>query len=160
RHRVSVSHNVRERVRLVGHGPAGGLFRLPWQRYTALAAVLYHRHFGGLHHFLGVLPRYRTALRTQHIRPCRGLCSWLGGALDRRPVRRAGGGAPLFLSTHPIGCVGRKCSDRTGKREHLIKRDHVMLSDTTILVLSALLTWLMVCSSSGLRIQARKPGGM
>jgi uncharacterized MAPEG superfamily protein len=35
-----------------------------------------------------------------------------------------------------------------------------MLSDTTILVLSALLTWLMVCNSSGQRIQARKPGGM
>src|SRR5262245_14926254 len=35
-----------------------------------------------------------------------------------------------------------------------------MMSDSTILVLSALLTWLMVCNSSGLRIQSRKPGGM
>jgi len=35
-----------------------------------------------------------------------------------------------------------------------------MMSDSTILVLCALLTWLMVCNSSGLRIQSRKPGGM
>ena len=35
-----------------------------------------------------------------------------------------------------------------------------MMSDSTILVLSALLTWLMVCNSSGLRIRAREPGGM
>ena len=35
-----------------------------------------------------------------------------------------------------------------------------MMSDSTVLVLSALLTWLMVCNSSGQRIQARKTGGM
>ena len=35
-----------------------------------------------------------------------------------------------------------------------------MMSNSTILVLSALLTWLMLCTSSGLRIQARKPGGI
>jgi uncharacterized MAPEG superfamily protein len=35
-----------------------------------------------------------------------------------------------------------------------------MMSDSTILVLSALLTWLMVCNASGLRIQSRQPGGM
>src|SRR3954452_7014366 len=31
-HRVSVSHDVRERLRLVRHGCAGGLFRVPRQR--------------------------------------------------------------------------------------------------------------------------------
>jgi uncharacterized MAPEG superfamily protein len=35
-----------------------------------------------------------------------------------------------------------------------------MMSDTTILVLSAILAWLMLCTASGLRIQSRKPGGM
>jgi len=35
-----------------------------------------------------------------------------------------------------------------------------MMSDSTILVFSALLTWLMLCTASGLRIQALKPGGM
>ncbi len=35
-----------------------------------------------------------------------------------------------------------------------------MMSDAMILVLSAVLTWLMLCTASGLRIQARKPGGM
>jgi uncharacterized MAPEG superfamily protein len=35
-----------------------------------------------------------------------------------------------------------------------------MMSDSTILVLLALLTWLMLCTSSGLRIQARRAGGM
>jgi uncharacterized MAPEG superfamily protein len=35
-----------------------------------------------------------------------------------------------------------------------------MMSDSTILVLLALLTWLMLCTSSGLRIQTRREGGM
>jgi len=35
-----------------------------------------------------------------------------------------------------------------------------MMTDTTILVLSAVLTWLMLCTSSGLRIRAFHPGGI
>jgi uncharacterized MAPEG superfamily protein len=35
-----------------------------------------------------------------------------------------------------------------------------MMTDTTILVLSATLTWLMLCTSSGLRIRAFQPGGV
>ena|SRR5437867_4238041 len=35
-----------------------------------------------------------------------------------------------------------------------------MMPDTTILVLSAILTWLMLCTSSGLRIRAFQPGGI
>ena len=35
-----------------------------------------------------------------------------------------------------------------------------MMTDTTVLVLSAILTWLMLCTSSGLRIRAFRPGGL
>ena len=35
-----------------------------------------------------------------------------------------------------------------------------MMTDATILVLSATLTWLMLCTSSGLRIRAFQPGGV
>ena len=35
-----------------------------------------------------------------------------------------------------------------------------MMTDTAILVLSAILTWLMLCTASGLRIRALQPGGI
>ena len=35
-----------------------------------------------------------------------------------------------------------------------------MMTDATILVLSAILTWLTLCTSSGLRIRAFQPGGI
>jgi uncharacterized MAPEG superfamily protein len=35
-----------------------------------------------------------------------------------------------------------------------------MMTDTTILVLTAIVTWLTLCTSSGLRIRAFQPGGI